>query len=258
MKKHLLASLTGVAGVALMAGGTAQAADLRMPVKAAPAVAPAPYFSWTGCYVGPHLGWGWGSKGINGHQPNQGSSHFIHSNVDSSGAIFGGQLGCNYSLQNAFVIGIEGSVSGADINGFNIGTGCSSQLFRVKTDFLASVTGRIGWTGWNPAVLFYFKGGVAWAHDRYEHTTSFAVGEQDRTGWTIGLGAEWAFAANWSAFVEWDHYDFGTKSTIIAPFDDPSEIANVNISQRIETVRLGLNYRFGGLFLGKGPLAARY
>jgi outer membrane immunogenic protein len=232
----------------------------------APAFAPAPYFSWTGCYIGTHVGWGWGNKVIDGNQPNDASDDsFIHSSVDTSGAIFGGQLGCNYSLANSFVIGIEGSVSGADINGFNIGTGCSSQLFRVKTDFLGSVTGRIGWAGWNPAVLFYFKGGVGFAHDRYEHTTSFAVGAQDRTGWTIGLGAEWAFAPNWSAFVEWDHYDFGTKGTTIAPFDDPSEIAHVDISQRIDTVRLGLNYRFDFLFgkaplapFGKAPIAARY
>ncbi len=255
MRKHLLASLTGVAGVALMAGGAAQAADLRMPVKAAPFVAPAPYFSWTGCYIGTHVGWGWGKKDFRGNEPA--SSVVILSSVDTSGAIFGGQLGCNYSLQNNFVIGLEGSVSGADINGFNIGTGCSSQLLRAKTDFLASVTGRIGWTGWNPAVMFYFKGGAAWAHDRYEHTTAFAVGEQDRTGWTIGLGAEWAFAPSWTTFVEWDHYDFGTKSVTIAPFDNSDATALVNVSQRIETVRVGVNYRFNSGLFGKG-VVARY
>src|SRR5258705_13841990 len=52
----------------LLAGGAlclaplaALAADLpaRMPVKAMPAVAPA--FSWTGFYVGAHVGYGWGT-----------------------------------------------------------------------------------------------------------------------------------------------------------------------------------------------------
>src|SRR5260370_29675065 len=175
MKKHLLASLTGVAGVALMAGGAAHAAELRMPVKAAPVVAPAPYFSWTGCYIGAHLGWGWGKKDFNGSVFGGSSSPLVGS-VKTSGPIFGGQLGCNYQIQNNFVIGLEGSVSAADINGFNIGTGCSSQLLRAKTDFLGSVTGKLGWAGWNPAVLFYFKGGAAWAHDRYEHTPGFPAG----------------------------------------------------------------------------------
>jgi outer membrane immunogenic protein len=256
MKKTLLA---GVATGALAIVAPANAADLRMPVKAAPAVAPAPYFSWTGCYIGTHVGWGWGRKDFNGVLNS--SSHIpVRSSVDTSGALFGGQLGCNYQLQNNFVIGLEGSVSGADINGFNIGTGCSSQLLRAKTDFLGSITGRIGWTGWNPAVLFYFKGGVAFAHDRYEHTTTFAVGDQSRTGWTIGLGAEWAFAPSWTAFVEWDHYDFGTKSVTLTPFDDPGEINFLDVKQTVETVRIGVNYRFnvGFLGVGKAPIAARY
>lgn len=264
MKKHLLA--TGVASAAFLAGGSSQAADLRMPVKGAPApaVAPAPYFSWTGCYIGPHVGWGWGRKDFNGFLATS-DTVSVRASVDTSGAIFGGQLGCNWAFQNVFVIGIEGSASAADINGFNIGTGCSSQLLRAKTDFLASITGKLGWSGWNPVVLFYFKGGVAFAHDRYEHTTTFAVGDQDRTGWTVGVGAEWAFAPSWSAFVEWDHYDFGNKNTTLAPFDDPNEINFLDVKQRIETVRIGVNYRFGDIFggaglLGKGkaPIAARY
>src|SRR5204863_514278 len=58
MKKLLLASTALVA-----LGGQALAADLPvgMPVKA-PIAAPIPVFSWTGCYVGGHVGVGWGRK----------------------------------------------------------------------------------------------------------------------------------------------------------------------------------------------------
>ncbi len=48
------------AGVALLALGLsvpAKAAD--MPVKY---VAPAPVFTWTGCYVGAHVGYKWGNS----------------------------------------------------------------------------------------------------------------------------------------------------------------------------------------------------
>ena len=48
------------AGVALLALGLsvpAKAAD--MPVKY---VAPAPVFTWTGCYVGVHIGYKWGTE----------------------------------------------------------------------------------------------------------------------------------------------------------------------------------------------------
>src|SRR5713226_6324930 len=126
MKKTLLA---GVATGALAIAAPASAADLRMPVKAAPIAAPAPYFSWTGCYIGAHLGWGWGKKEFGnpfsitseGDRTNLPS---VATSVDTSGALFGGQLGCNYQFQGNWVIGLEGSVSGADINGFNATPAC--------------------------------------------------------------------------------------------------------------------------------------
>ena len=63
MKKILL---TGVAGVTLLAIAPAHAADLGRPVYKAPppVVAPVPLFSWTGCYIGGHIGGGWGRKEI--------------------------------------------------------------------------------------------------------------------------------------------------------------------------------------------------
>ena len=269
MKKTLLA---GVATGALAIAAPASAADLRMPVKAAPIAAPAPYFSWTGCYIGAHVGWGWGSKDFHNVPGTSSETSWANGNVKTSGAIFGGQLGCDYQLQNNFVIGVAGSVSGADINGFNTLAGISQgSSMHAKTDFLASITGRIGWTGWDPRVLFYFQGGGAWAHDRYlNHTGNFATSacsfqafcalsaSDSRSGWTIGGGVEWAFAPSWSAFAEYDHYDFGTNNVTVT---GSSEFFNVDINQKIDSVRVGVNYKFnvGFLDIGKGKgVSARY
>ena len=58
MRKFLLA---GTAVAVVMAAGSAGAADLSRPVyKAAPP--PIPVFSWTGWYVGVHVGGAWGTK----------------------------------------------------------------------------------------------------------------------------------------------------------------------------------------------------
>jgi hypothetical protein len=40
------------------------------------------------------------------------------------------------------------------------------------------------------------------------------VGEltNDRTGWTVGGGAEWMFAPHWSVFAEYNFMGFGTRS----------------------------------------------
>ncbi|WP_258589406.1 outer membrane protein [Mesorhizobium sp. AR02] len=32
-----------------------------------------------------------------------------------------------------------------------------------------------------------------------------------RVGWTAGLGAEYAFTDHWTAGVEWNYCDFGSK-----------------------------------------------
>ena len=90
---------------------------------------------------------------------------------------------------------------------------------------LASVTGRVGYA-WD-RFLVYGKGGGAWAHDKYSisnlncafFTTCNLTGSTDRVGWTAGVGVEWAFAPNWSALVEYNHYGFGNKSI---SFTDPA------------------------------------
>ena len=61
----------------------------------------------------------------------------------------------------------------------------------------------------------------------------------NRWGWMWGAGLEYAFAANWSAKVEYNYLDFGTKDYFIndAPVFD--------ITTRIHLVKFGINHRFG-------------
>src|SRR6266852_4048301 len=103
MKRILL---TSVAGVALLAAGaiSASAADLyrKAPPVVAPPPPPPPAFSWTGCYTGVHTGWGWGEKKFRDARRDQyfidTSSSVRESKLDTSGPLFGGQLGCDYQF----------------------------------------------------------------------------------------------------------------------------------------------------------------
>src|SRR5262249_36552516 len=85
---------------------------------------------------------------------------------DTSGVVGGGQVGCNYQFAPNWVIGIEGDGSAADIKGDATATilGITGTA-HVRTDWIASVTGRVGWAAdrW----LVYAKGGAAWAGDNY-------------------------------------------------------------------------------------------
>jgi len=148
MKKLLLGS---VATGALLAAGSANAADLAVKApRVAPVVPPPPVFSWTGCYVGAHVGWGWGRHDVRSTHTSfssgsTSSGGFVNSgsgNIDTSGAIFGGQVGCDYQFgigkgfgPGAWVIGIQGDLSAADINGFATDplTPGSNNVLRVKT-----------------------------------------------------------------------------------------------------------------------------
>jgi len=257
MKKLLLAS---VAGIALLAVSSANAADLsrRPPVYKAPppVVAPIPVFTWTGCYIGGNVGGGWGRKTATDPTLAPG----ISVSGDTSGFLGGGQVGCNYQLAPNWVIGIEGDGLGADIKGDVTQTVLGiTGTAHAKTDWIASAAGRIGWA-WDRWLLCA-KGGAAWAGDKYsvdipvfpEHLEA----SETRTGWTVGGGLEWAFWNNWSAKLEYDFYDFGTRTlTFTGTFAGvPIEVPGVDIRQRIQTVKFGINYRFDW---GKAPVVARY
>jgi outer membrane immunogenic protein len=252
--KRLL--LTTVSALALISARPSLAADLgtRLPVKAPPAMVRA--FSWTGCYLGGHVGWGWGQKTF-ADTPNGDLVDFFipgpQTSMDftTNGFLGGGQIGCDYQFATNWVVGVEGNFSWADISGSNTVPGgiLNNTPLTVtadaKTDWLASVTGRLGyaWDHW----LLYAKGGAAWAHDKYNFTSYLGTwaASQTRSGWTVGGGLEWAFTDNWSTKLEYQFYDFGNRDV---SFINGSHSDVENVKQQIQTVKLGLNYRFSGLF----------
>jgi outer membrane immunogenic protein len=268
--KNLL--LTSVSALALFVGNSANAADLERPIlKAPPMAAPPP--SWTGCHVGAHVGWGWGRTTIDQSLTNAQSSFgggpafdaLASTGIDTSGAIFGAQVGCDYQFAGTWVFGVEGMFAATDINGvgsdqpfdaaLQIEPGTTNNnTLRSKTDWLASATARLGYAGWLPDTLVYVKGGAAWMHDRYDFTNAVsefanegvANGLVQTTyfGWTIGAGWEWRLAKNWTAFVEYNHYQFESKNLISFTDDNiPASVYNMTGKPRIDTVKIGVNYQ---------------
>jgi outer membrane immunogenic protein len=228
---------------------SAFAADLG--IAPAPPQVVVPPFTWTSCYAGVHAGGGWGEKnltdtvGILSGTPGG----FSSANVDVTGYMLGGQVGCDYQFAPTWVVGIEGSASGGSISATtNIPTtfavpGDDTASFKSTTDFVASVTGRLGfaWDRW----MFFGKGGVALVGDRYHVADSLQTfafdGTENRLGWTAGAGIEWAFSPDWSVKLEYDYYGFGQKSVLL--IDSISgTMAPVNIQQKIQTVMLGVNF----------------
>jgi outer membrane immunogenic protein len=170
----------------------------------------------------------------------------------ADGVIGGGQIGFNWQA-GPWVLGVEGQVSWADLTGEHVANFRRS----TKVNYLGSVAGRIGYA-WDRWLLFYAKGGWAFAHDKHEliqvsNNQFIADASETRSGWMVGGGLEWAFALNWSAKIEYNFMDFGKDSITFTNF--LGQTFPLDIDQHIHLVKVGINYRFGGF---GAPVAARY
>jgi outer membrane immunogenic protein len=238
MRRGLFA-LIAVAGTT-MGTGIASAADIQRPVYQAPPAGVMPVaYDWTGFYVGGHVGYGWADKSWQDSFGLFGISH------QAKGFLGGGQAGFNYQI-GQFVVGVEGDMSWSGMSG---STNALASTFNTDVDWTATLTGRLGmaFDRW----LVYGKGGAAWARDRYSTNFYTFPGTEvadTRLGWTVGAGVEYAFAPQWTAKLEYNYMDFGTRSVSFAPG------FSTDIDQQVHAVKFGVNYKFGS----PGAIIARY
>ncbi|MGP8119176.1 MAG: outer membrane protein [Xanthobacteraceae bacterium] len=235
MKKILLASASLVVLVS-----SASAADLqpRTYTKAPPPPIPAPIYTWTGFYIGGHLGGAFDGNSALG---------------SSNGRLLGGvQAGFDYQFATNWVLGIEGQYSFAD-RGTNSAAFPGGFTVSDRDGNLGSVTGRLGYT-WGPALL-YAKGGVGFREGQNVNVTDSVLGvpvgftaNTHDTGYTVGAGLEYMFARNWSAKIEYQYYNFG-RTDVFVPAAPAGGAALASYRPDEHTVKVGLNYRFnlGGL-----------
>src|SRR6516165_2123467 len=98
-------------------------------------------------------------------------------------------------------------------------------------------------------------GGVAFG----THTASGApVGttSEQRAGWTVGVGGEYAFLDFLTGFVEYDFYGFGTTTNNFncTLAGCVSVFLPVDIKENKNVIKVGLNFKFGPT----APEVARY
>ncbi len=225
----LIAIGTGlVSGAGLL--HPAGAADLS--TKAVPADR---VFSWTGFYVGGHVGYGGGSFGLGANPLPEQGVFFPHS---LTGMIGGYQTGYNRHLSNNVVIGAEADIS------------FTSPLdrprlvpapFNTTMDYLATARGRVGYAF--GAVMPYATAGIAWGQTRINANdpdgSIDGTKSQLQLGWVAGLGIEFALGGNWSAKAEYNYIDLGSRTYGF----DGLAIPHTRVEPKLQTLKLGLNYK---------------
>lgn len=206
----------------IAASVSAFAADLSAPVYKAPVTAPAPAYSWSGLYVGGHLGGAWGNNdwffpfdpinsvaqrpvGIpfqggfpnspaglaaalaRGYQgPTVGPFNVSSGSNSTSGWLAGGQIGYNYQIQN-WVLGVEGEAGWTHLKGSNLDPS-HPDINQNNTNFVGVLGGRLGYAF--DRLLFYGKAGGAWANTQYSvfSNTTFTVGNGSPAPVTVTPG----------------------------------------------------------------------
>jgi opacity protein-like surface antigen len=215
----------------------------KAPTYKAPK-APAAY-DWAGFYIGAYLGADWGSANLT----------FLDDGAATAprfaGFLGGGEIGYDHQV-GRWVFGLAGDLAWTNAHGARP---CPIGFFancEVDTNWLSTVTGRIGYAYWD-RLLIYVKGGAAIAQD---YAKAACTPNSSSTilpvmgcpssgysgidvGWTAGLGSEFSLTRNVSVKSEMMYFDLGGDRDTIAGI--PTDVRR---SGFIST--LGLRFRFHG------------
>jgi opacity protein-like surface antigen len=211
--------------------------------------------NWSGVYLGGHLGGAWSDGRWSdpfGPAPGFAGAENIPGFGDltqAHGPLGGGQVGLDWQT-GQWVSGLQADADYATIRGDNT---CFSGLGGVNCEHqvnaLATLTGRAGFA-WGRS-LFYVKGGGAFASTDYNLngntngslTLGLGTTTIDKFGWTAGLGLEYAITDHWTTSFEYDHIGLGD---VTVPFPSVATIntQRIGVTQSVDTLKLGVNYRF--------------
>ncbi len=233
--RHYLAGTCFVSALAF-APLTANAADLyRSPAPAPSYVPPAAYVefsSWAGFYGGINGGYGWNDDGNMIAYSDGPTSSRAH----PQGGFGGGQAGYNFQ-RSSVVFGLE-----SDFQGGYLGASSSHFSSKEDVDWFGTVRGRLGYSFGR--TLVYGTGGFAYGDVRQ---TAFDGGttlsnNATQMGWVAGGGVEYKISRGWSLKGEYQYIDFGDEKLKNAG----NSVSTNSLATTFQTVRLGLNYHFGG------------
>jgi opacity protein-like surface antigen len=258
--------------------------------------APPPAFSWSGFYVG--FNFGYGAKGddgvstASGNLVDGGLAPGLWGNASALGAsgfsrarlngfFSGAQAGYNWQFAERYVVGFEADIAGAGVRGggglLNVtptGVAGSSAVTSGTVDrsleHLGTARLRFGYTVM-PTLLAYATGGLAYggvdlrSSIRQTLTPSALIAKggkadiyDERVGFALGAGLEFALSKNLSAKLEYLYYDLGVfapgagRATPLVQTDILTGALTVADATAVSTrfnghiVRAGLNYRFDG------------
>lgn len=223
-------------------------------------------YIWTGPYFGAQFGIGWrnGQKTDIAGLPTPELSEQANSAVglDTSGAMGGAQVGYNWQLARLWLLGIEADLSATGIDGDRHYTGLTTYTgtpllagyvdLDQKLEWLGTVRGRLGVLA-TERLMIFATGGLAFgrgSYSVYEQYTTFDFARfkgkisEDKLGWVLGGGAEWAFIGDWSAKLEYLYVDLGEETVLASPLTpNPPYAVQARFETSEQILRIGINHK---------------
>ena len=226
--------------------------------------------SWSGFYVGGHLGYAWGDSHWTiegpGAEATSGTFGFFRpfDPFKGTGSYFAGlQAGYNYRLPQGVVIGFEADFQAPNtlMGERTIASPSVGQASFSKTvEMSGTLRGRLGLVqhGW----LLYGTAGYAWSYEQFLRTQlaggtttpdSTEKATAFRNGLALGAGIEFPVAVRWTAHVEYLFTALGAQTVTF-----PSTAQRFDSDLSAQSLRIGLNYQFGeGADRADGPTAPK-
>jgi outer membrane autotransporter protein len=225
---------------------------LIVPAGAADVPRPPPNYLpppiWTGFHVGAQVGFAF--SGEDATSPVFGTP--VTFSTNPSGVIGGLEAGYDYQFSPNWLVGAELELTWTTASGdFNFITttpagAVASGIFNSNHNWYDTFTGRVGYVidDW----VLYAKGGAAWMNADYSLAVNgpFAGGSINniRSGYALGLGAEWMFGPAWSTKIEYDYLGFGNNSYALGR-------VGTTVNTHVQLIKVGVNYHLlPGAFFG--------
>jgi outer membrane immunogenic protein len=229
----------------------AAAADMPVKARPAPVVAPAAV-SWTGFYVGGHVGWGRARHSGSYEDPD---SVVFAEALKLRGILGGIHAGYNWDAGN-WVWGIEGDWS--FMRWKRTALGISSDHMEGKINGLGSIRARLGIPlGAARSGLAYLTGGAGFIRSEVtvfgsvQPTANFETLKFNRVGGVVGGGFEWAATNQLRLRAETLYYIFDHSKPIAVITEAPTDHVKL---RDVWTARVGLSWYFSP----PGAVVARY
>jgi outer membrane immunogenic protein len=211
-------------------------------------------WSWTGFYVGGHLGYAWQKNSAAGAYDDSGTLYPFDHGSKPSGFAGGGQIGYNWQNGN-FVWGLEADISvlsGKGTSTTSLASGNDVVTTHNRIQWVGTLRGRVGMEV-SPRTMVYGTGGLAYGAVEHNHTESeFVIGNtanwvstKTKTGYAAGGGIEHAIRNDVTVRLEGLYVDLG-KTTYAAPSSGSCTYTcqPLTLTNTATTVRAGINVRF--------------